>query len=388
MPEAAVFIMTAYADVSSVIEAMRVGVVDYFLKPLNVELLLKKIRLLTEHKNLLAEVTDLRARLNKSASLTLLGESKAMVKVREMIEQVAKTKGTVLITGESGTGKEVVARLIHTSSAECGKKFVAVNCAAIPENLIESELFGHKKGAFTGAVSDKEGLFKVATGGTVFLDEIGELPRGMQAKLLRVLQEREMTPVGDTRPIKIDVRLIAATNMDLAAAVEKGNFRQDLFYRINVVHIRMPALREHAEDIPVLAQHFIDKYTREFSKRPRRLGNSAARGLMEYGWPGNVRELENAIERAIILSSSDSVLELTDLPENLHAYRMDGSVGFNSDPSLLNLQTAIDVFTKQHIERVLTAVNNDKKEAAKVLGLGLSSLYRKLDDLSIGRRNH
>lgn len=388
MPDAAVFIMTAYADVSSVIEAMRVGVVDYFLKPINVELLIKKIRLLTEHKNLLAEVTDLRARLSKSASATLLGESKAMVKVREMVEQVSKTKGTVLITGESGTGKEVVARLIHTSSAECEKKFVAVNCAAIPENLIESELFGHKKGSFTGAVSDKDGLLKVASGGTVFLDEIGELPRGMQAKLLRVLQEREITPVGDTKPIKIDVRLIAATNMDLNLAVEKGDFRQDLFYRINVVHIRMPALREHAEDIPVLAQHFIDKYTKEFSKKPRRLGNSAARRLMEYNWPGNVRELENAIERAIILSSTDSVLELADLPENFHGSQMDGGPGPHSDTSLLNLQMAIDVFTKHHIERVLTAVNNDKKEAAKVLGLGLSSLYRKLDDLSIGRRNH
>ena len=386
MPETPVFVMTAYAEVSSVIDAMRVGVADYFLKPLNVELLLRKIRLLNDHKDLLAEVTDLRARINAASTSTLLGNSDGMRKIRSMIAQVSETRGTVLITGESGTGKEVAARLIHNSSSDSGKKFVAVNCAAIPENLIESELFGHKKGAFTGAVSDKDGLFKVAMGGTIFLDEIGELPKTMQAKLLRVIQEREITPVGDVKPLKVDLRVIAATNKDLSAAVSEGEFRQDLYYRINVVNIRMPALRENPEDIPTLAQHFIDKYVKEFSKKPRRLGNSAARALMQYRWPGNVRELENVVERSIILGGASAALELEDLPESFAGLRSGVVDASNADHSAFNLQAAMDLFAKRHIERVLVAVDNDKKQAAKVLGLGLSSLYRKIDDLSISSR--
>jgi len=386
LPETPVFIMTAYADVTSVIDAMRVGVVDYLLKPLNVDHLLRKIQLVTEHRELLSEVGHLRSRLNMKEKTTLLGDSDALSKVRSMITQVAQTKGTVLITGESGTGKEVAARLIHASSVEASRKFVAVNCAAIPENLLESEFFGHKKGAFTGAVADKEGLFKVASGGTIFLDEVGDLPKSLQAKLLRALQEREVTPVGDTKPIKIDLRLIAATNRDLNADVAAGLFRQDLFYRINVVQIRMPSLREHLEDVPVLAQHFIDKYVKEFSKKPRRLANLAARRLMEYQWPGNIRELENVMERAIILGAVSSMIEVEDLPENFRSIR-DGARDFEDQgDSMLNLDTAVDVFTKRHIERVLEAVHNDKKQAAKLLGLGLSSLYRKMDELHISRR--
>lgn len=386
MPETPVFVMTAYADVASVIDAMRVGVVDYFLKPLNVELLLKKIRLLNDHKDLLAEVADLRTRVNSRSVGSLLGNSEVICKVRAIIEQVAQTRGTVLITGESGTGKEVAARLVHSMSADSSKKFVAVNCAAIPENLIESELFGHKKGAFTGAVSDKEGLFKVANGGTIFLDEIAELPKSMQAKLLRVIQEREITPVGDVKPVRIDLRLIAATNQDLGEAVRKGSFRQDLYYRINVVQIKMPALRESPEDVPILAQYFIDKYVREFGKKPKRLGNAAARSLMQYGWPGNVRELENVIERAIILGDSSPTLELVDLPEAFASGLPQKSDGRNESHTTLNLQDAVDIFAKRHIERVLAAFDHDKKQAAKVLGLGLSSLYRKIDDLKISSR--
>lgn len=385
-PEAAVFVMTAYADVASVIDAMRVGVVDYLLKPLNVEHLLRKIRLIDEHKSLLAEVRDLRSRVNASNKMTLLGDSEIMNGIRQTIEQVSQTKGTVLITGESGTGKEVAARLIHASSAESSKRFVAINCAAIPENLLESEFFGHKKGSFTGAVSDKDGLFKVANGGTIFLDELGELPKSMQAKLLRVLQEREITPVGDTKPIKIDVRLIAATNRDLAADVAEGIFRQDLYYRINVVQIRMPALREHPEDVPTLAQHFIDKYVKEFSKKPSRLGNAAARRLMEYSWPGNVRELENVIERSIILGNVAGVIEVEHLPENFHSIMDTPTELSETANSPVNLDAAVDAFTKRHIEKVLDAVHHDKKEAAKLLGLGLSSLYRKIDDLKITPR--
>jgi DNA-binding NtrC family response regulator len=387
MPEVPVFVMTAYAEVSSVIDAMRVGVADYFLKPLNVELLLQKIQRLVDHKKLKAEVAALRLRVNTMNVNNLLGNSEAISKVRTIIAQVAETRGTVLITGESGTGKEVAARLIHNSSSDSSKKFIAVNCAAIPENLIESEFFGHKRGAFTGALSQKDGLFKAASGGTIFLDEIGELPKNMQAKLLRVIQEREFIPIGDVKPVKVDVRLIAATNRDLTAAVHSGEFRQDLYYRINVVNIRMPSLREHPQDIPELAQHFIDKYVREFAKAPKRLGNSAAKALMLYGWPGNVRELQNMIERAVILGRESSTLDLDDLPESLIDDHSKLLFGATSEDSALSLNHAVDVFSKQHIERVLLSVNHDKKQAAKILGLGLSSLYRRMDDLNIVRRS-
>jgi two-component system response regulator PilR (NtrC family) len=264
---------------------------------------------------------------------------------------------------------------------------VAINCAAIPENLLESEFFGHKKGSFTGAVADKEGLFKVANGGTIFLDELGELSKNMQAKLLRVLQEREITPVGETKPIKIDVRLIAATNRDLLADVGSGAFRQDLFYRINVVQLKMPALREHPEDVPILAHHFIEKYVKEFSRKPVQLSNAAARRLMEYSWPGNIRELENIIERAIILGANRGVLDVEHLPENFQSI-MDRPMEIQvAHQSPVNLEAAVDSFTKRHIEKVLEAVQHDKKEASKLLGLGLSSLYRKMDELQISRRN-
>jgi DNA-binding NtrC family response regulator len=385
-PAAVVMIMTAYADVASTIDAMRVGVIDYLLKPLNVEQLLRKILLIDEHRSLLSEVSDLRARINTSGTSRLLGTSKSMEVVRKTIAQVAQTKGTVLITGESGTGKEVAARSIHAASAESLKRFVAVNCAAIPENLLESEFFGHKKGAFTGAVSDKDGLFKAAHGSTIFLDEIGDLPKNLQAKLLRVLQEREMTPVGDTKPTKIDVRLIAATNRDLAADVASGAFRQDLYYRINVVQITMPALRDHPEDVPELAQFFIDRYVREFSKTHFRVSNAAARCLMQYEWPGNIRELENVIERAIILGVSGGVLEVDHLPLNFRSNVESSAATGQGVESRFNLDVVVSQFVKQHIEKVLGHVQQDRKDAAKLLGLGISSLYRKMEELNIARR--
>lgn len=381
LPEALAFIMTAYADVNSIIESMRLGVLDYLLKPINVENLLGKLSLLSERLEMQQELQDLRSRLNRQEGGMLLGESEGVGAVRKMIDQVAETKGTVLITGESGTGKEVAARLIHARSADSNKKFVAINCAAIPENLLESELFGHKKGSFTGAVADKDGLFKIANGGTVFLDEVGELPKSLQAKLLRVLQEREMTPVGDVKPIKIDIRLIAATNRDLSNEVTTGAFRQDLFYRINVVQIIMPALREHIEDVPMLAWHFLDKYVKQFNKRPMRMSNDALRALMEYHWPGNVRELENVIERAIILGPNGGVIELENLPPTFQAMRLSASADDSDSP--LSLDVAVSAFSRRHILKVLETTQFDKKEAAKCLGLSLSSLYRKMDDLGL-----
>lgn len=385
-PNTAVMIMTAYADVTSTIDAMRLGVVDYLLKPLSVEQVLRKILALDEYRSLQLEVRDLRTRVNSIETSHLLGKSKSMDEVRKVISQVAQTKGTVLITGESGTGKEVAARSIHAASAESSKRFIAVNCAAIPENLLESEFFGHKKGAYTGAVSDKEGLFKVANGSTIFLDEIGDLPKSLQAKLLRVLQEREITPVGDTKAIKIDVRLIAATNRDLAADIAEGSFRQDLYYRINVVQIAMPALRDHPEDVPALAQAFIDKYVKEFSKKYFRVGNEASRSLMKYRWPGNIRELENVIERAIILGVNSDFLEVEHLPQSFWPAGEAALDSQGQHVSDFNLDFVSSAFVKGHIEKVLGHVNQDRKEAAKLLGLGISSLYRKMEELNIARR--
>jgi len=376
-PQSVTMIMTAYADVQSVIEAMRAGVIDYLLKPLNVDSLLRKIQILQERRDLQREVTFLRAEINRSLeSNRLIGDSASMVAVRKLIEQVAQSKGSILITGESGTGKEVAARQIHQQSAQREKKFVAINCGAIPENLLESELFGHKKGSFTGAVSDKEGLFSTASGGTLFLDEIGEMPKGLQVKLLRALQEREIVPVGANQPLKIDVRVIAATNRNLEADVESGIFRKDLFYRINVVELKMPALHQRLEDIPVLSRNIIKKYSAELGKPIRGLSNDALRRLMSYSWPGNVRELENVIERAMILNSNSDTIEVSDLPAGFQ----------NLDPTqgpVLNLDEAINQFSRSHIVKALEACGGDKKEAAKVLGLGLSSLYRKLEELGI-----
>ena len=376
-PQSSTLIMTAYADVQSVIEAMRAGVVDYLLKPLNVDSLLRKIEILKERRELQTEVKDLRAEINRShESNRLLGDSKAMVEVRKLIEQVAATKGSVFITGESGTGKEVAARQIHQQSAQKDKKFVAINCGAIPENLLESELFGHKKGSFTGAVSDKEGLFSTASGGTLFLDEIGEMPKSLQVKLLRALQEREVIAVGATTPVKIDVRVIAATNRDLAADVESGAFRKDLFYRINVVELKMPPLRERLEDIPLLSRNIIKKYAQELAKPIKGLSNDALRRLMSYSWPGNVRELENVLERAMILNSGSEIIDVANLPAGFQ------NLESGKEPSL-NLDEALQDFSRNHIVKALESCGGDKKSAAKALGLGLSSLYRKLEELEI-----
>jgi DNA-binding NtrC family response regulator len=386
LPDAAIFIMTAYADVQSVIDSMRVGVVDYILKPINVEALLRKIRFLDEHRKMFMELQDLRSKLERNENDILLGTSDNISKIRDTIKLVAETKGTVLITGESGTGKEVAARLIHNCSVDSARKFVAINCAAIPENLLESELFGHKKGSFTGATSDKDGLFKVANGGTLFLDEIGELPKNLQAKLLRVLQEREITPVGDTKPIKIDLRLIVATNRDLQEEISTGGFRQDLYYRINVVQLSMPSLRDHPEDIPILVNHFVEKYVKQFNKKPMRMGGEPLKVLMEYHWPGNVRELENIIERSIILGPKEGTIELEHLPPSFQAMSYKGNSLVETANNKLKLDFAVASFSKRHLSKVLESVKGDKKEAAKVLGLSLSSLYRKIDEFGINSK--
>jgi two-component system response regulator PilR (NtrC family) len=380
-PDAVSLVMTAYADVTSVIEAMRLGVADYLVKPLNVEALLRRLQIIRDRRELQLEVSFLRTAINRATDPgTLLGLSPQISTVRELIAQVAQTRGTVLITGESGTGKEVAARQIHAMSAQAAQKFVAINCGAVPENLLESELFGHKKGAFTGAIADKPGLVAVADEGSLFLDEIGDMPKALQVKLLRVLQEREFVPLGETRPVKVNIRVIAATNRDLTSAVASGAFRQDLYYRINVVELRMPPLRERLDDIPLLARHFIEKYAREFGRPMRGLSGEACRALMRYPWPGNVRELENVVERALILSGSGDMIGLSDLPISV--------VGDGAAQALpVKLEDAVKQFSRTHILSVLKATAGDKKEAAKALGISLSSLYRKLEELGIGAKS-
>ena len=380
-PDAATLIMTAYADVDSVIEAMRAGVLDYLLKPLNVEALVRRLTSLRESNELRQEVSFLRAEISKKSDPgSLLGDSATMQGIRGLIDQIAESRGTVLITGESGTGKEVVAREIHRRSPQRDKKFVAINCGALPENLLESELFGHKKGSFTGAISDKPGLFLVADGGTLFLDEIGEMPKSLQVKLLRVLQEREIVPVGDTKPIKVSIRVVAATNRELATEVAEGRFRQDLFYRINVVEIKMPPLKARAEDIPSLAAHFIAKHAQNANAKLRVLTHDAIRRLIAYPWPGNVRELENVIERALILSKDPERIDVADLPIGFQTPSEGGGGQF------VKLDDAVRDFSRNHIMGVLHAFGGDKKEAAKALGMGLSSLYRKLEELGIATK--
>lgn len=380
-PDSVVLIMTAYADVQSVIEAMRIGVVDYLVKPLHVEGLLRRLELIRDRRELEMQMRFRRTEINRvTDSGTMLGDSQQICAVRDLIAQVAQTRGTVLITGESGTGKEVAARQIHAQSAQSQRKFVAINCGAVPENLLESELFGYRKGAFTGAVVDKPGLVSVADEGSLFLDEIGDMPKSLQVKLLRVLQEREFVPVGETQPVKVNIRVIAATNRDLAAAVSSGEFRQDLYYRINVVELRMPPLRERIDDIPLLARHFLDKYAREFAKPVRLLSGEAMRVLMHYAWPGNVRELENVIERALMLHGGGVTLGLKDLPAHV--------IGeYDAAAHSLKLDDALRQFSKTHILSVLKATEGDKKEAAKALGISLSSLYRKLEELGIGPKS-
>jgi len=374
LPEASVIIMTAYADVPSVIDAMRMGVLDYLTKPLNVPALLLQLARISERREMRMEIKFLRAEVSRVGTEgLLLGESPEIQQIRSIIAQVAESRGTVLITGESGTGKEVVARQIHQSSPQARQRFVAINCAALPEQLLESELFGHKKGAFTGATANKQGLFLVANEGTIFLDEIGDMPKALQAKLLRVLQEREFTPVGDTTPIKVNLRIVAATNRDLTKEVAAGSFRQDLFYRINVVEIKMPPLRARPDDVPILARHFVRKYSGELGKPVSTVAAGVMRQLMTYAWPGNVRELENVIERALILGRNPERIELADLP-------VEFSTG--TQPAV-RLDDAIRQYARDHIIRMIRACGGDKKEAARLLDVGLSSLYRKIEELNI-----
>ncbi len=373
-PETMTIIVTAQGDMRSAIEALRSGAADYVLKPLLFEDILAKVARLSEQRRLVVENRNLRQAVQdrRRHPSRMIGESSSMDALHELIGKVAPTRSNVLILGESGTGKELIARAIHEASGRSGSPLVPINCAAIPETLLESELFGHVKGAFTGADANKEGLLKTAGDGTIFLDELGDMPLPVQAKLLRAIENKEIQPVGSVRRIPIHARIVAATNMSLPEKIAEGKFREDLYYRMAVVEIKVPALRDRREDIPALVNHFVEKYRVEIGRPCAGVSSDALRLLMGYEWRGNIRELENTIERAMILFEG-SMIETSDLPEVVQGTRPAEAC------DSLELSHAVHRFEAQHIDRVLTACNGDKREAARVLGISLSSLYRKID---------
>ena len=374
-PETMVVLMTAFAELDTAIEALRLGAVDYLIKPFQHDELLARVRRLAEHRRLVLENRNLRRAVEAVASVaaarSMIGESPAMHEVLAIVDRVASLPSHVLITGESGTGKDLVARAIHERGSRAAHPFVPINCAAIPEALLESELFGHVKGAFTGAVEPKEGLLKTAGEGTIFLDELGDMPLTVQAKLLRAIENREIQPVGSTRRVQIQARIVAATNKDLRAEAAAGRFREDLYYRLAVVEIAVPPLRARREDIPSLAHHFVEKYARELGRPVRGIAREALRLLAGHEWRGNVRELSNAIERAVIFAPGDEIAA-ADLPQPVR-----GAVP--RDPEYApDLRLATAEFERAHILRVIEQCGGNKRKAAKLLGLGVTSLYRKL----------
>jgi len=371
-----VVLVTAVKTVRTAVAAMKLGAFDYLTKPFEEDELLTVIGRALAKRSLEREVTFLRSELARTQDTDdIVGQHPSMQQLHRLIGQVARTTATVLVTGESGTGKELIARAIHRQGPRCQKPFVAVNPAAIAETLIESELFGHEKGAFTGAHQRKLGRFELAQGGTLFLDEIGTLRAELQAKLLRVLQERELERVGGTRSIKIDVRVIAATNADLKEAVSRGAFREDLYYRLNVVPVEVPPLRARAGDIPLLVGHFIRRYGRAFNKRVERLSPEALAALQEYRWPGNVRELQNVIERSVVLAEGP-VIQLNDLPVDVLLPEHRRMV---READRLPLKSATEDFERQIVLRVLERVKGNQSEAARILGLHRNSLKRMLE---------
>ena len=373
-PRIEVIIITAYASIPTAIAAIKEGAYDYIEKPFCPERAEFLVEKLAEHQELVEENLALRHRLEDRYRFeNIIAKSSKMQRLIELIKVVGKSNATVLITGESGTGKELVARAIHSQSHRRNKPFVAVSCAALPESLLESELFGHEKGSFTGAYSRKKGKFEFASGGTLFLDEIGEMSANIQVHLLRVLEEKEFTRVGGNEPLRVDVRVISATNKDLRKAIEKQEFREDLYYRLNVVNIELPPLRERKEDIPLLAEHFLNKFASENRKEITGFSTDTVEFLLDYDWPGNVRELENAIERAVILAK-DSIITIADLPQK------------KISPAYSTAQRKnLKEVEKEHILNILRETGENYSQAARILGISRMTLYKKAReyDLSV-----
>ncbi len=371
--EALVIVMTAYSSVDSAIAALRKGAYDYVTKPFVNEDLLQRVKNALRQRELFRENRALRRELDKRYSFSgIIGTSEALQKVFRLVEKVAATNANILVEGESGTGKELVARAIHHHSPRSDKPFLAVNCGALPESLLESELFGHTRGAFTGAVTAKPGLFRSAEGGTVFLDEIGEVSQALQVRLLRALQEHEVTPIGASVPVKFNARIIAATNRDLETEIKEGRFREDLYYRLNVIEIHLPPLRERREDISLLAKHFAGKFAREQKAPEKSISTAAMSALINYPWQGNVRELQNAIERAFILSGEE--IDLACLPDRVRESAGNGLP--MRDPE--GLRPTLEEMERRYLMEIMHSVDDDKARAAIILGIDLSTLYRKL----------
>ncbi len=377
-PQTVVLVMTAFASTETAVEAMKAGAYDYVTKPFKLDELKLTIANALERKRLQDENLALRRQLRRERGLeNFVGHSRKMLDILETIRKTADSGSTILITGESGTGKELVAQAVHFESARRSRPFVSVNCGAVPETLMESELFGHVKGAFTGAVTSTEGLFSAADGGTLFLDEITEIPQSVQVKLLRAIQEREIRRVGDTKDHKVDVRLIAASNRDVSKAVADGSLREDLFYRLNVIPIHLPPLRDRREDIPLLVAHFIAKLGREVGRTVRGIDAEALATLERYHWPGNIRELENVIERAIVLGGGD-MLTVDSLPADVRRPHDQRDVPVELPAAGLDLEATLDQIERQYIQMALERTGGVQTRAAELLRVSFRQFRYKL----------
>ena len=382
-PEMIAIVITGYGTVKDAVEAIKQGASDFIAKPFQFDALMHVLRSAMEQRRLKSENAYLRSQLEARYGFAgIVGRSRPMRELFQLLETVAATSSTVLITGETGTGKELAARAIHHNSPRRGNRFVALNCSAIPETLLEAELFGHVRGAFTGAVGNRQGRLEQAHRGTLFLDEVGTMSPGLQAKLLRVLQEREFERVGESHTVKIDVRVIAATHSDLAKMVAEGTFREDLFYRLNVIPVQLPALRERREDIPLLVQHFLERLGQEAGRGPVTMSQEAMRHLMAYPWPGNIRQLENAVERALAFSMGRSQIEVTDLTKELQNQpdaATDSQVWFPDEG--IDFDRYIEAVELSLIRRSLERTQGNKRQAAKLLNLKRTTLIEKLKRL-------
>lgn len=373
-PSTVFIIMTAYASVESAVEAMKKGASDYIVKPFVNEDVKLTIRRLLEHRRLKIENEALRRQISQRLEAKeFVGNSPQIQSIFATLERISPTKSNILILGESGTGKEVIAEIIHKNSPRRDRPFMSINCSAIPENLLESELFGYKKGAFTGAVTDKPGIITLANGGTLFLDEIGDMPLHLQTKLLKFLETGEVFPLGDRRPHVVDVRIISATNRNLEDLISEGRFREDLYYRLNVIEIKLPPLRERKDDIPLLVQHFIERFCTENQRPPMKITDEALECLKHYNWPGNIRELRNVIERAVVLCAKDSI-DVDDLPDKVRVA---------SGPTGTSLRDRLNYYERKIIMETLEKHYGNKEEAARELGIDLATLYRKMKRLDI-----
>ena len=387
-PQTVVIMISAFATTETAVEAMKEGAYDYIPKPFNVDELKQTIRNALDRRTLEHEKEILDAELKKTCHFDrIVGNSPAMMKIYNTIKQVADTRTSLLITGESGTGKELIARAIHENSARKDKPFTVIHCGGIPETLMESELFGHKKGAFTGAIDHKKGLFEVSDGGTAFLDEIAELTPAIQVKILRVVQDKVFKPVGETQDVEIDVRIISATNKILEDEVIAGNFREDLFYRLNVIHIDIPPLRERMEDLPPLAQHFLEKYARDMGKSIHKLSSYALDMLARYDFPGNVRELENMIERSVAMATTNIILPesvaLSTYKKGEKDAKKHDLLEFDIPPTGIDLNSVLADAERAYLSNALEMSGGIKQKAAKLLGISFRSLRYRLEKLGL-----